>query len=188
MREEIKKVMAGAAAGAAGTALLQGVLAGSQRFAPNTLPPIERDPGEFMLQKASEALPQRFRNNLPAKAAKAVASSLGFGYGTTFGLLYSALCLRRKPKKVTRILTEGSALGIASWAVGFLGWLPATKLMRPVWKHQPKQVASSILSHVLFGIAVAGVFKSLAKRPEPRLWHRLRGAVFSTRHRRSLFR
>jgi uncharacterized membrane protein YagU involved in acid resistance len=64
----------------------------------------------------------------------------------------------------TRIVTEGAALGVASWAIGFLGWLPATRLMPPVWKQKTKQVVPSIFSHVLFGIVTAGVFRFLAKK------------------------
>src|SRR5581483_4874524 len=37
-----------------------------------------------------------------------------------------------------------------SWAVGFLGWLPATGLMPPVSRHEPQQVAASIAEHALW--------------------------------------
>ncbi len=115
-----------------------------------------------MVEQATKALPEGIRARIPEQAAKTVASSLGFGYGMTFGLLY-ALPRGRKAGSTTRLLSEGAGLGIASWAIGFLGWLPATKLMPPVWKQQPKQVVPSILSHILFGVAVAGAFHALAK-------------------------
>jgi hypothetical protein len=41
-----KQAAIGAVAGVAGTALIRGMMAGSQRFAPETLPPIKKDPGE----------------------------------------------------------------------------------------------------------------------------------------------
>ncbi len=164
MAEMTKHMVAGAAAGAAGAALIRGMMAGSQKLAPETLPPMKQDPGEFMVEQAKKALPQRVQERIPAKAQKAVASSLGFGYGISFGLLYGLLAGKRRRSGTAAILKEGSALGIATWAVGYLGWLPATKLMPPVWKQRPKQVVPEILSHILFGVGAVAVFKALAKK------------------------
>jgi uncharacterized membrane protein YagU involved in acid resistance len=165
MKMEIGKQAAiGALAGAAGTAVIQGMMAGSQRFAPETLPPMKKDPGEFMVEQAKSALPRKVRKKIPQKAESAVASTLGLGYGSTFGLLYAALCANRRSSSATRVLVDGAALGTATWAVGYLGWLPATRLMPPVWKQEPKQILSGILSHVLFGIATVGVFTWLARK------------------------
>jgi len=47
-----QRIGAGAAAGLVGTALLQGLMAASQKWAPESLPPIKQDPGEFMVEKA----------------------------------------------------------------------------------------------------------------------------------------
>lgn len=165
MREGMgKRVAMGALAGAAGTALLQGMMTGAERFAPDTLPPMKKDPGEFMVEKAKQTLPRRARRQIPEAVESGVASSLGFGYGATFGAVYAAMRARARPASATQILAEGAALGTATWASGYLGWLPATGLMRPVWKQEPKQVVSGILTHVLFGIATVGLFGWLAKR------------------------
>ena len=159
-----KQAALGAVAGAAGTALIQGMMAGSQRFAPQTLPPIKKDPGEFFVEQAEKILPERVREQIPEKAHKSVAGSLGFFYGATFGVLYAAMCARRRSSLTARVLMDGAALGTGTWAVGYLGWLPATRLMPPVWEQEPKQVVPGILSHVVFGIATVGLFKLLAKR------------------------
>jgi hypothetical protein len=34
-------------------------------------------------------------------------------------------------------LLDGALLDIASWAAGYLGWLPALGLMPPVWRQDP---------------------------------------------------
>ena len=155
MNKEIGKTVAlGAAAGAAGTALLRGMIMGTQRFAPQMLPPIKKDPGEFMIKQAKNVLPRKIRRKIPEPVEITAATALAFGYGMTFGSGYGAL----RPRG-GNILLEGAALVTVTWAAGYLGWLPATKLSPPVWKHRPKQTISNILSHVVFGIATVALFK-----------------------------
>ena len=66
------RLLAGLAAGLAGTFVLQGLLAGSGRWAPDTLPPIRRDPAEFMVEQAESALPEARRPQVPPKGRAAV--------------------------------------------------------------------------------------------------------------------
>jgi len=148
----------GAAAGLAGTVLIQGLLAASQKWAPQSLPPIKQDPGEFMVEKAQRHLPERVREKIPEPLGKAAAKSLAFGYGTAFGALYGTS--RPQPKNV---LLEGSALGLVTWAAGYLGWLPATQLMPPVSEQEPEQIAGPIFSHILFGIVTVGILRFLRR-------------------------
>ena len=149
----------GAAAGLAGTFLIQGLLAASQKWAPHTLPPIKQDPGEFMVRQIEERLPEKVREKIPERLEKTAAKSLALGYGTMFGALYAT----SRPE-VKNLLLEGSALGLATWGAGYLGWLPATGLMPPVAKQEPRQIAGPILSHVLFGIVTVGLYRLLQQR------------------------
>lgn len=155
----IGRLGGGAAAGLAGTFLVQGLLAASQKLAPQTLPPIKQDPGEFILQQVEEQLPDNLRERIPEQLEKAAAKSLGLGYGTTFGLLYAV----SRPE-VKNLLLEGSLLGLITWGAGYLGWLPATGLMPPLAAQEPEQIAGPVLSHVLFGIATVGLYRLLHQR------------------------
>ena len=83
------RIGAGAAAGLVGTALVQGLMAASQKWAPQSLPPVKQDPGEFMVKKAEEQLPDETRKQIPEQLEKAAAKSLAFGYRTAFGALYA---------------------------------------------------------------------------------------------------
>ena len=149
-----QRIGVGAAAGLVGTALIQGLMAASQKWAPESLPPIKQDPGEFMVEKAEEQLPDTVREKIPQQLETAAAKSLAFGYGTTFGALYATS--RQETKS---LLLEGSALGLAAWGVGYLGWLPASGLMVPVTKQKPEQIMGPILSHILFGIVTVGLYR-----------------------------
>ena len=96
------------------------------------------------------------------KSVEAVgAKLLGLGYGMTFGVLYAVA--RRKTQ---RTLLEGALLGIATWAVGYLGWLPRARLMRPIWKQKPLQVAVPVAEHALYGVATVAGYRWLKERAE----------------------
>jgi len=152
------RIGAGAAAGLVGTALVQGLMAASQKWAPQSLPPIKQDPGEFMVKKAEEQLPDKMREQISEQLEKAAAKTLAFGYGTAFGALYAT----SRPETKS-LLLEGSALGLAAWGVGCLGWLPATGLMPAVTKQEPRQIAGPIVSHILFGIVTVGIYRLLRR-------------------------
>ena len=153
------KLCLGALAGLAGTIFIKGGMAASQRWAPRMLPPMKEDPGEFMVRKAEQALPERTQVKIPDAAETAAAQVLGFGYGVTFGLIYSAL-----PRKQRRIAMDGTLLGLGTWAAGYLGWLPAIGLTPPVWKQKPKQVLPNVLSHAFFGIITVAALREMERR------------------------
>jgi hypothetical protein len=71
------------------------LLSASQKWAPQSLPPIKQDPGEFMVEKAEQHLPETVREKIPERLEKAAAQSLAFGYDTTFGALYAMAIVAR---------------------------------------------------------------------------------------------
>lgn len=162
MRDGIaKNLLFGTAAGIAGTALIQGMMKAGARYAPETLPPMNEDPGKFMVKKIEKVLPEKTREKITEKTESVVSTLLSFGYGATAAVLYNAI-----PRKARRLFLDGAALGGLTWASGYLGWLPATKLMPPVKHHEPKQIVGGVASHLLFGIAAVSVFEFLRSRFE----------------------
>jgi hypothetical protein len=143
-----QRALLGAAAGFGATLVLHQVMAASAKLIPDSKPPMKQDPGKFMAAKA----------NVPAKLEPAAAKSLQLGYGVTAGALYGAA-----RKRITSPILEGAILGIAVWAVGYLGWLPAADLMPPITQHSPKQIAVPIANHIVFGLAVATAFDGLLR-------------------------
>ncbi len=153
-----KDMAAVAGAGLIGTALIRGMLAGTKRWMPETLPPMKDDPGHFMVGQAKRLLPPKLQSGISAEAEKPIALALGLGYGMTLATAYAA------SKPMEKVVLDGAALGLVTWATGYLGWLPATGLMPPIWKQKTKQVAPNILSHVVFGIATVAAFKWLRQK------------------------
>jgi hypothetical protein len=158
-RDHVGKNMAlGAAAGLGGTALMQGMMMATKRFTPQFLPPMRDNPDHFMVKQVERLLPEETQKKIPEKLESAAQYALAFGYGMTLTSIYAAARGKRG-----NLWLDGTALGLGTWAIGYLGWLPATKLTPPIWKQKPKQVLPGILSHVLFGIAAIGLFRFARK-------------------------
>lgn len=146
----------GSVAGFAGTLAIQALMAANQRWRPDTMPPIRKNPGEFMVESAEDALPDRVRQQIPAWAESVAAQGLGAGYGVTFGALYVGL----RPGGGS-VLADGATLGLAAWATGYLGWLPALGLMPPVHRQETAQVVGPVVHHVLFGVVTVAAYRWL---------------------------
>ena len=143
-----QRLALGAVAGVAATFVMQGMMTASGKLIPGSRPPIKQDPGEFMAGKVP----------LPEAVRPWAAKSLQLGYGMTPGVLYGALRARHRSP-----VFDGALLGIGVWAVGYLGWLPATDLMPPITEHEPKQIVVPLVQHALFGVAVAAAYDGLMR-------------------------
>ena len=84
-----KRIILGAAGGFIGTLAIQALLTASQKWLPNTVPPLRQDPGEFMVKMGEEALPDSVRQHIPQVVETGAARMLAVGYGLTFGSLYT---------------------------------------------------------------------------------------------------
>jgi hypothetical protein len=157
-----RRVALGAAGGFAGTLVLQALLKASQKWLPSAVPPLRQDPGKFMVEKAEEALPDRIRSRIPDAAEAVTGQALGLGYGLAFGALYAVLCPRGGSP-----LLDGFVLGTAAWAAGYLGWLPASGLMPPVWEQQAAQVVAPAAEHVVYGVITVAAYDWLQERLVP---------------------
>jgi hypothetical protein len=158
-----QRLAAGAGAGLAGTMVILGLHTATDKIAPDANEPTRDDPGNFMTWQAERLLPDQARHRVPETLESLSAAGLHFGYGTTFGVLYG-LVRPQGPATAGSIVIEGSLLGLACWAVGYLGWLPATGLMAPVTRQKPAQVAGPIIQHIAYGIAAVAAFDWLRRK------------------------
>ena len=155
----LKRLALGAVAGLAGTLALQLLRMAGQKWLPHTVPAIRKDPGEFMVETMKNALPAQARPHLPRAVETGVAQTLALGYGLTFGVLYAAL----RPQGGAPLM-DGIALGSGTWAVGYVGWLPASGLMPPLWVQSPQQIITPAVQHALYGMATVTAYKWLQER------------------------
>jgi uncharacterized cupredoxin-like copper-binding protein len=73
-----------------------------------------------MVNKAEQSFPMETSARLPAAAETAAAQSLAVGDGLTAGVACAALRRGRGD-----VLVDEPALRLGTWAVGYVGWLPA---------------------------------------------------------------
>lgn len=155
-RDLLEQIALGAAGGFAGTLALQALLGASQKWLPTAAPPLRQHPGEFMVEQAEQALPERVRARIPRIAETAAAQVLGVGYGLAFGALYALV----RPRGGSPLL-DGALLGATAWAAGYLGWLPALGLMRPVWQQDAPQALAPAAEHVVYGVVTVAAYNGL---------------------------
>lgn len=153
----MKRAAVGAAAGIAGTLVLQGAVMGMKKTVPQWDAPEAEDPASFMLWQAEKHLPAETWMNIPAKAETAAGIGLSLAYGAAFGALYAAARGHSRSR-----LLEGALLGTAVWAVGYLGWLPATNLIPPVWRQEAKQITGPVVQHLLYGVITVAAYEYLS--------------------------
>jgi hypothetical protein len=156
-----QRIVLGAVGGFIGTLAVQVLLTIKQKWLPNTLPPIHQDPGEFMVETGEDALPASVRQRIPQVVEKGAARALAIGYGLTFGGPYTLL----RPQGGAA-LVDGVILGIATWAAGYVGWLPAVGLMPPVWQQKAPQAIAPIAEHALYGMVTVAAYDRLRARIE----------------------
>ena len=111
----LKRIAFGAASGLAGTYVVQVFLSARQRWLPRTLPPMQQEPGAFMVEKVEEMLPDPVRQRIPQRVETGAALTLAAGYGLTFGALYTLF----RPQGGSAI-ADGVLLGLANWATGYV--------------------------------------------------------------------
>jgi hypothetical protein len=158
----LKRACLGAAGGFLGTLAIQGLMAATKRWLPQAMPPMRQAPGEFMVDHAEEALPNRIREHVPKAAESAAAQGLGMGYGVAFGALYGLV----QPRDGSTLL-GGSALGLGCWMAGYHGWLPALGLTPPLHEQTAAQISGPIVDHLAYGIVTAAAYDWLCDQFDP---------------------
>jgi hypothetical protein len=150
MLESLKKGAAGAGGGLVGTVLVQQGVKLSARLPERLRPPaMTADPGEFMVRKAEAALGK----NLSPRARGALSHGLHWAYGTFWPSVTGLVLGRLVGASLPRALGVGTALGAGVWAIGYLGWLPATELVGKESRREPARQGATLVSHLLYGLA-----------------------------------
>jgi hypothetical protein len=112
-----------------------------------------------MVNKGKDVLPDPMRQRIPQEVETGAARLLAAGYGLTFGVLYTLL----RPTGGSPFV-DGILLGLANWATGYLGWLPAARLMPPIWRQKAPQAMVPMAEHALYGIVTVTTYNWLRKR------------------------
>ncbi|UUP18709.1 hypothetical protein [Nitratireductor thuwali] len=92
-----------------------------------------------------------------ARSATTAAILAHFGFGALAGAVYG--CLPR-PRPA------GFVYGPAVWAVSYLGWVPAGRILAPADDHPGRRNALMLLVHVVWGTVLSVALDELNKAAE----------------------
>jgi hypothetical protein len=140
----------GVLGGAFGTLLMkQSMVLASRMPDPLKPPEVRGDPAEAIVSRLEEARGRPLASH--ARLARALPWAYGISWGGLLGVGVSSLRL----KTPRQTLLAGAGMGALAWAVGYVGWLPAMGLARPLKRQGAGHIATSLVTHVLFGVAAA---------------------------------
>jgi hypothetical protein len=146
---------AGAAGGLAATAAMTVVMVGARETgAMRELPPHE------VANKAVDRTPAG--RNVDASGRRALGWLLHLAFGGLVGAVY-AVARRRLPVPGPPIVS-GVAFALGVWAVSYLGWIPALRIMPPATDDEPGRPPAMILAHVVFGAVLGTIVERVAPR------------------------
>ena len=126
-----------------------------QKYAPKTIPKIKEDPGEYIVHAAEVATGQARRTET---VESALAIAMHLGYGTTLGICYGLIRGRGVDRSA---LVDGCVLGTAAYAVGYLGWLPALGLSKPIRKQEFPEIAGEAFRHIAYGVTTTAAYGAI---------------------------
>ncbi len=82
-----------------------------------------------------------------------------FAFGTATGAIY--------PLVFSRIAApaplKGGLYGVAVWAISYLGWLPAARILPPATQQSKRRNFSLVAAHLVWGAAVGLLVNRLAR-------------------------
>ena len=142
----------GALGGAIGTLLIKQGMSLARRMPASLEPPaVRRDPGDFVVSQMEEL---RGRP-LPGPTHERLAGGLHWAYGVAWGGLLGIAVSGLHVRTARQTLLAGAGMGALVWAVGYVGWLPGAGLMEPIQRQGAGRVATSLVTHVLYGVAAS---------------------------------
>lgn len=158
-------ILGGTVGGALGTTFMQKSMQHSDEM-PEALqpPPIEQDPGEFMVDRFEE----RLGRPLPNRTRRRAARSLHWLYGTSWAAALGALAPRLGMSRLGRAATAGALMGAAVWATGYGGWLPRTGLTPPLREQGVGASVGALGTHIAYGVLASLPIYAASKLLEKR--------------------
>jgi hypothetical protein len=160
---EMNQILGGAVAGLAGTGVMSAAMAIAKAVGL-----LAGEPPPRTVSRNLEEVVGVY-DDLPGPAFEASWVGQHFAYGSTAGMVYA---LTRDRLKLADPLPAGPLFGVALWAFGYVGWLPATGLYPPPTAEPKRRVATLIAAHLIYGTATAAVLRVLSPADHKSLYRR----------------
>lgn len=132
-------VLRGAAAGLVATAAMSAFLLAAQNRGA-----IRKQPPRIIVESL---LPE-----MTDEQARSAAVGAHFGYGLAGGVIYSIV-----GRLVPRSAIIGTVFGLAVWAAGYEGWLPALGILPPAHHDRRPRALTMLVAHAIYGAVLGAV-------------------------------
>jgi uncharacterized membrane protein YagU involved in acid resistance len=117
----------------------------------------ERLPPEQITRNVAKKT--RLDRRLGGRTKKAVSWLSHFAFGTASGAGYSIL-----PRKLgVAPPVKGTAYGLLVWALSYLGWLPAARILPSATRQSSRRNLAMIAAHVVWGATLALLVERLRR-------------------------
>ncbi|PPF87857.1 hypothetical protein C5B96_03480 [Subtercola sp. Z020] len=146
----VRSGVRGIVTGLAATAAMSVVFVGADRAGAVDRPP-------------PRSIVDHFLPFVPPKASDRAAATTHFAYGAAGGVAFELLMHALHEPRLGRRLASGAAFGLAVWAAGYEGWVPAMNVLPPAHRDHPARVASELAAHLVYGLSL-GAFGHLLHR------------------------
>lgn len=159
---DARAALLGAVAGALGTATMTPTM---RPVLTRGLPRAMR-PREFPPRKAVRTTEAHLvgPDALSREQEEVLAWPAHFGYGCTWGAVYGLL--RDRTHRIPPAVA-GAGFGMAVWAAGYAGWLPAMGVRETTTAGPPEKVPVPLVAHVIYGVTTAMAYEALDRWPGP---------------------
>ena len=151
----LSSLVVGAVSGAAATVPMTAVMEVMQRWQP----PHERYRLPPIAITSWAAAKVGLEEHVHHSEWSAVSLAAHFGYGASMGALYAATRQTIRPP----FLLGGAIYGLALWAGGYLGWVPALGLYRRSTQQPRARRVLNVWSHVVFGMVLDVLLRELPR-------------------------
>jgi hypothetical protein len=163
----VRRLAAGAVAGAVGTAAMDLLLYRSYRREGGK-EPLGRwelaagvtgwDEASAPGQLGQKVVRRVTRRPPPDSWARTATNVLHWATGIGWGLQYAALAGRTSRHPWTRALALGPAVWLEGYAI-----LPLAGVYRPIWEYDAQTLAKDLSAHLVFGATTSAVFAALTR-------------------------
>ena len=147
-------LLRGAAAGLSATVPMTTVMSGWRRLRPDAIPEL---PPRTITARAADAVGEA----PPGKALDGLTGVAHLAFGAVAGAVFAAANPRAP--------LAGPAYGAAVWAVSYLGWLPALRLMPPPSQTSRELRTMMFVAHLVWGWSLARSLRKAALGDQPAL-------------------
>lgn len=106
---------------------------------------------------------------VPPEPSDRLAAATHFVYGAGGGVAFEALMHALHEPPLGRRLALGAAYGLAVWAAGYEGWVPAMNVLPPAHRDHPARVATEVAAHLVYGLTLGIAGHVLHRRAARRI-------------------